>query len=616
MTQADTLYRAIGGLKKELAENRPLVAFASSVANAAEPDSVVVVHNVCHVEEDWIAAIERGLVFIGKALEEDRQFIRSNGDVQPIEKVRHISKESVVHLSRHSDLITREPKEDIIPDKLYTVERLSDYTVYENRFLYLLLTRIKDFVGYRQEAIARAFRTYRGEYTAKKRVITGTRRFTYEFTFVDEQEDAPSNSADEACQKCLSRMEKIQQSVAFFLRTPIMTEVARVDKIKNKITKTNVLRMDKNFKETVALYEFLLAYGRDGYSVERVETKLAPVPEAAAKELALPPVLAAFLVYEHGLGLGAYLQEEFEKEEAFRAEQAQKALVEAIRDLKKRIEETGEGMEQYMLLLEERNAALERDSKLLAEARAEIETLHGNIEALQAEQEVLKSEIEELNAANDKLREDMERAAEEHKQKLEELRREAEAAEAAHAEEVAKIRRENREEIARVTAEFEAKVREETAKIAEKGKETERVRQELVAARKELASSMHECEVLGARLTAFRKEHGLLTDADDFTTEAGFNALEHEFEVLGKLVREEWTNVKKILKKEFYGSIRATVHKKKGVKSSEYKKLSAESQARRPRAVPEERQETQPQPAAEQENTDASEEEGDIGKVD
>ena len=57
------------------------------------------------------------------------------------EKVKNVSKDSVAHLARHSNLITRyEEGEDIIPDRLYTVERLSDYAVYENRFLYMLFS--------------------------------------------------------------------------------------------------------------------------------------------------------------------------------------------------------------------------------------------------------------------------------------------------------------------------------------------------------------------------------------------------------------------------------------------------------------------------------------------
>ena len=95
---------------------------------------------LCHIEEDWILEIEKGLPFIEKAIVEERQFIRTDGEIVPIEKIKRISRSSVEHLAKHSEYITHTPKDgNIIPDKLFMSEKLSDYAVYENRFLYLLL---------------------------------------------------------------------------------------------------------------------------------------------------------------------------------------------------------------------------------------------------------------------------------------------------------------------------------------------------------------------------------------------------------------------------------------------------------------------------------------------
>ena len=138
MNRLDVYYRALREYMAQTAENRECAALRRAIAEApSSEERITVSRTVCTVEEDWICAIEEGLVHIEKAIAEDRQFIHSNGEVVPIEKVKQVSKESVRHLARHSDLITREPRgDDIIPDKLYTVERLNDYAVYENRFLY------------------------------------------------------------------------------------------------------------------------------------------------------------------------------------------------------------------------------------------------------------------------------------------------------------------------------------------------------------------------------------------------------------------------------------------------------------------------------------------------
>ena len=48
--------------------------------------------------------MEKGLVHIEKAIKEERQFIRSNGEVLPIEKIKHVSKESIEHLAKLLDI--------------------------------------------------------------------------------------------------------------------------------------------------------------------------------------------------------------------------------------------------------------------------------------------------------------------------------------------------------------------------------------------------------------------------------------------------------------------------------------------------------------------------------
>ncbi|MFQ7036464.1 MAG: DUF2357 domain-containing protein, partial [Candidatus Borkfalkia sp.] len=156
MGQLDRLFRAFTDYRKNTKEERDCKRARRSVSRAnADADRLQVVRTECEVENDWIDAIEEGLVFIGKAIAEERQFIRSNGEVQDIEKVKSVSRESVEHLARHSNLFTKDrgEGEDIIPDRLFTVERLTDYAVYENRFLYMLLCYLRDFIAYRYEKI-------------------------------------------------------------------------------------------------------------------------------------------------------------------------------------------------------------------------------------------------------------------------------------------------------------------------------------------------------------------------------------------------------------------------------------------------------------------------------
>lgn len=624
MTGNDILYRAFGAFYEAAAADAALAKMINAAVKTKGKINLAVSHNVCKVESDWLDAIERGLVFIGRAIEEERQFIRSDGEVLPIENVRRISKESIRHLSRHSDFITRKQSDEIVPDKLYTVERDSDFAVYENKFLYLLLCTIRDFVRARQEEINAAYKEYLGEYSAEFDIITATRRLGYKIALTDGQDEAVSAAADKQCAEALGRMDKILQSVSFYLRTPLMSEVARTDKLNGPITKTNVLLMNKNFNEALNLYEYLISYEEDGYTVEKVKDIYDPIREEHLRELSVPPLLIAFLVYEHGLGLEEYLEEQFRKEEERRKEEQSRALSRRIAALKQKAESSGEGLEEYALALEEKIKELSLLVPALENLRAENEDLKGEIYRLGEEKKVLLGEIDELGGEVARLKEQLKSEEERHKRELESAKEEylseVEKLKAAQAEEIARIKNEAEQsaaELKRKNAEELAKMREthaaeisslnkaqsERLRAAEeqRKRDTERLKadcgskiaraeaaleakeressaraQELAAEKARMQTAEREREVLQARLTAMRREYGLLSGGDDFTTEEGFNALEHEFEVLGKLVREQWTEVKKILKKQFYAELRSEMHKKNRKKPPEYVKLSGE----------------------------------------
>ena len=171
MTQADILYRAFVDYRKQTESDSKCQKLRTASRTAcADNDKLEAIRSHCIIEEDWVNEIYKGLPFVEKAIREERQFIRQEGEVVPIEKARRVSKNSVEHLARHSDMITHVPEdgsEDLIPDKIYMVERLSDYAVYENRFLYMLLCYLRDFVSLRYNNIIEATNKYDATLTLK-----------------------------------------------------------------------------------------------------------------------------------------------------------------------------------------------------------------------------------------------------------------------------------------------------------------------------------------------------------------------------------------------------------------------------------------------------------------
>ena len=606
MSRIDIYYRAFKDFRKVTVNSQNCIKDRKRLATSnTEQDRLQSTKYLCTIEEDWIAAIEEGLVYVEKAVAEERQFIRTNGEVVPIEKVKKISKDSVEHLAKHSDMITHVPEEEtdlLIPDELYMVEKLSDYAVYENRFLYMMLCYIRNFIEYRLEKIEDLRRTYIGDAYINKKVETGKRTITIETKLHDERHDNPFPIADETSAALVQRIEDCRQIIDALLKTDLMTQVAKTPMIKPPIVKTNVLKMNNNFKRALALYDYIASYKGLGYTYEEVDYNFAPYTEKVADEIAEAANLMVFLSYKVGNDIEGELERRYNEEERRRKEKEHQKLVQRIKKLKKRALESNKTLEEYMLLLEERNRQLEKDSEELAHVRLEIENLNRQIDEINAEKaelnrqmDGLKDELEqkerEIAELNQKYIEDMAAAKAEYESNISRLTEEKEAQEAelkaqfademaqvidAHQAEVDELNGEidelnakyeeaanefnaKNEEINRKIAEMEtieqrfadqyaAKEQELDARLEEKLKaETAKCRKEVIAAKEETA-------LIRGELDGMRAERGLITPSTEYATRERFLELEAAYMAFYKFFRAQWDITKKEIRKTVMGA--------------------------------------------------------------
>ena len=378
MNQLDILYRAFLDYRKSTQEDEACVRMRHAIARAsADRDKVESQRSVCTIEEDWVLAIEEGLPFIEKAIREERQFIRQHGEVIPIEKVRRVSKASVSHLARHGELITRLPEEgeDLIPDELYMVENLTNYAVYENRFLYMLLCYLRDFIDLRYNKIIELGNTYKANMNMAKTVTIGKRTITYNTQFTDDYRNDPLSNLSRETRDMIRRIEDLQNVVAMLLATPLMKEVAHVPMLKPPITRTNALKMDNALRKSLSLYDFVAAYTKDGYSVEVHRKTYSPLPEPMAEDFAETISLTSFLVYEYSNNIKGDLKEAYQKEEIRRRDEEAGLQRRQLDDLKERLAREEITPEEYILRLEERNRFLEGLHTELKQANQQIDLL-------------------------------------------------------------------------------------------------------------------------------------------------------------------------------------------------------------------------------------------------
>ena len=548
MNQLDVYYKALLEYRKISQSNKACERQCKEIAELCQENNrITVSYNICDVDEEWVNEIEKGLIYIEKAIKEERQFIYSNGEVIPIEKIKNVSKESVTHLARHSNYITRESdSNDIVPDKLYSVERLNDYAVYENRFLYMLLCYLRDFVTIRYNKIIEIVNKYEGSLTVKKQLDTSTQKLEIEIKLNEEHLDDDYLKEHNSAKAIIDRIDLILKTILAFLATPLMEYASKAAMLKPPITKTNVLKMDNNFKGAVALYDYIISYDGEGYTHERKTAELSPLKQNISEEISEAIILISFLTYEHGLNINGALKIAHEYEESLRREEELKKRGEQLEALKRRINKSGGSIEEYMLELEKHNRSMQFEL-------TKSESLHVEIADLKERNATQITEIANKQKEIDllvirsaeqeqKYTESIIELEQEHSKKVNEILAESEL-------DKKNIENECREEIQRVRdhySEIDSQMRERIKYIDLQMKALNDQIQTLEAEKQKI---IEEKILAEGKLKAMRAKNSDLTDEDDYTEKESFDELEKEFESFKKFYESQWSKTKKKIRK-------------------------------------------------------------------
>lgn len=579
MNQLDLFYRAFVEYRKLTVNDGECVKQRNIISHSnPDSDKLESTKFVCIINEDWVNEIEQGLVYVEKAINEQRQFIRNDGEVVPIEKVKHVDKHSVEHLAKHSDYISRIPEDgsDIIPEKLYMLERDSDFAVYENRFLYMLLRYLEDFIDMRISRINELGNTYRASTQMKKEISLGKRTISFETTLSEERRNDPYSFLDDEAKNLIARIEGIEHWVGSLMDTPLMEQVAKVPMVRPPITKTNVLRMNNNFKRAVALYEYVASYEGDGYTVEEKTKIYNPFNDAMGDEFSEIVLLSSFLTYMYGNDLKEELKLAYEAEEERRRQQKQDKLQAQIAALKKRIAESGESPEEYMLMLERRNKSLESDSIELREKIEENRKLAEDMNRLDSQLGVAEDKISELlvsisdknseiETLNRKYQADMAAKNAEFEERKTELERDYSQKAEQNQADAAKKRAELEEEFKRKSEETRL---EADAKVQGIQEDAER---RIQGYKDDTERLSQENTLIKAQLNGLRAKNGLTGDIGDLTSKERFEELEDQLHAFVGLFEDEWKKTRKKIRKDILWTIENTGKKDNNVSGKEDK---------------------------------------------
>lgn len=507
MRPVDYYYRAFEEYKTRALSDRHITDFLRQIRSmsSGRKAKLSIEQVRCEIDEDWVLEIENNLKYIEKAISQERQFIRTNGEVVLIEKTKSISKESISHLAKHASLIKEVDEEtnQVKPEKIYTVEKLSDFAVYENKFLYFVLVYLKDFVNEKYNKIIQNSEKYFTVLELKSVFKSKARNVKYDINIEDEN---MSSFKDGKNAKTIQRIEDLLSAILKLLSLPLMVEVSKVPMIKPPITKTNVLKMETNFKYTLALYEYIATYSKPGFSVIR-ENNEKVLTDSAEEDFNNTVLLQLFLMQMYSTDIKDDLEEAL-KEQIMQEEAKKNAEVkEKLDAIKAKAKLTAKDIDEYLLLQNERIEQLESAEITLKTARDTIQALNNKILALQDDILVQKQKQQSIVA-------------------------QCQSA-------VDEVKERSREQINAIYGEKAAL-----------GTEINELKKQIEALNEDMKKKDELVDKARTQNDAFRNQLGIELKEEDYTQEGNFKLIEKEYKIIENYYNMAWKKTKKRLAKE------------------------------------------------------------------
>jgi hypothetical protein len=562
MQSIDLFYRSFYEFKKQLETDKdsvPLIRFAQSLNKTIHED-ITINYYECTIQEDWVLELERALPFLEKAIKEERQFIRNDEDVLPIEKIRRTSRQSVQDLSKHSDYITRKPDPldnvAVVPDKLMIVRKENDYAVYENKVLFTTLMYAKEFVESRLQVIKDATNKYEGQAKLHKKIDVGFRSIDLKIDLNEIRKNDPLALAKNKSQTLLTRIENIFAMLLAFVKTPLINQLAKVEMVKRPITKTNVLKMNLNFKETLAIFDYLVDYVGTGYTLKRIEESLFPLPNQAVYDYTQVALLLSFITYQYSNKLTDTLSSEYFLEEERRQKKKEDDLLEHLKKIHLDISQSGKTLDQFLLLFEEGYRIIEKRVDLLKKQVKDLQLKHQKDIAQLNENH--KQDISHLQHAHDKILEQKNHEFElERKQIIQLNQTQIQALKKAHSDDIKALELQHAESVEVLTQKHDNAIQvlqqEVTQKMEEVNQSKQAQQEANQAHQQQYEDLLKERDLIKVELLVLQKKHGHKVHPGDFTSKERFAELERIKQAFHVFFEQSWKETKKAIRQELIG---------------------------------------------------------------
>lgn len=215
---------------------------------------------------DWIDAIEEVLPNLDTIVRNPRKFIVQEEDIVDVSLARSISTESVKFLAQHTNMISKVDEDGMVtPSKILNITKEESFEIYENRFIYTLLLKLKDFVTMRYDKIKKASATQDVlELDIESRFGLPSKKVTYRTEYFAQLSFDEVMRLDPETLTKIERVAKIDRIITDFLSSSFAKSMRNSAPVRPPIMRTNVILKEPNFKKALTLWQFIETYNATG----------------------------------------------------------------------------------------------------------------------------------------------------------------------------------------------------------------------------------------------------------------------------------------------------------------------------------------------------------------
>ena len=237
---------------------------------------------------DWIDTIEGILPNLDTIVRNPRKFIVQEEDIVDVSLARSISTESVKYLAQHTNMISKvdEKTGDVTPSKILNITKEESFEIYENRFIYTLLLKLKDFVTMRYDKIKKASATQDVlELDIESRFNLPSKKITYRTEYFAQLSFDEVMRLDPDTLTKIERVAKIDRIITDFLSSSFAKSMRNSAPVRPPIMRTNVILKEPNFKKALTLWQFVETYQATAGFSSSDEVENYPIEDDSVKRL-------------------------------------------------------------------------------------------------------------------------------------------------------------------------------------------------------------------------------------------------------------------------------------------------------------------------------------------